>query len=424
MFNLFNKISKLSKKRNIVSSKFYKLKKDSSVEKIFKAVEDYSPNTEIRFVGGCVRKILNDEKIDDIDLAVNIDPIKVKDALKKNGIDFYETGIDHGTITAVIENEKYEITSLRSDVVTDGRHAKVEFTNDWLKDAQRRDFTFNTIYSDINGNLFDPFDGKKDLENGKVKFVGNIEERIKEDYLRILRYIRFFSSYSNIEHDTIVQKIIIKNIKGIKNLSSERLLSEFKKIHKSNSLSKLCKNDFSLEIIKLIFPQFKNIENIKNLNQFNKDKLTNLDFCFLLSLLIIDETDNSDYFTYKFNISKKDQKRINVIKSFFYGKNKNNKMDTKNLWKFFYKFGKESLNDILNFKLFNSKNIDKKIISHLKYFDDKNAPIFPIKGDVLIERFGIPEGEKIGKNLKIIENYWIDNNFKISDEELEKIIKN
>ena len=160
MFNLFNKISKLSKKRNIVSSKFYKLKKDSSVEKIFKAVEDYSPNTEIRFVGGCVRKILNDEKIDDIDLAVNIDPIKVKDALKKNGIDFYETGIDHGTITAVIENEKYEITSLRSDVVTDGRHAKVEFTNDWLKDAQRRDFTFNTIYSDINGNLFDPFDGK------------------------------------------------------------------------------------------------------------------------------------------------------------------------------------------------------------------------------------------------------------------------
>ena len=99
-------------------------------------------------------------------------------------------------------------------------------------------------------------------------------------------------------------------------------------------------------------------------------------------------------------------------------------MDTKNLWKFFYKFGKESLNDILNFKLFNSKNIDKKIISHLKYFDDKNAPIFPIKGDVLIERFGIPEGEKIGKNLKIIENYWIDNNFKISDEELEKIIKN
>ena len=143
----------------------------------------------------------------------------------------------------------------------------------------------------------------------------------------------------------------------------------------------------------------------------------------MLSLLVVDETDNSDYFFYKFNISKKDQKRILIIKNFFYKKDQNQKINTQNLWKFFYKFGKESLKDILNYKLFSSKKIDKKIIDHLKFFDNKEIPIFPIKGEELMKKFNIPQGKKVGQNLKIIEDYWINNNFKISDKELEKIIK-
>ena len=149
-----------------------------------------------RYVGGCVRKIIKDEKVDDIDLATNIEPSKVKQALEIKKINYFETGIKHGTITAVIDNNKFEITSLRSDIKTDGRHAEIEFTNNWVKDAERRDFTINSIYADINGNLFDPFNGKKDLENGILKFVGDPEQRIKEDYLRILRYLRFFTLYS------------------------------------------------------------------------------------------------------------------------------------------------------------------------------------------------------------------------------------
>jgi len=424
MFNLLNKIFYISKNLNVVSSKFSILKKETSIEKIFKAIENYSQEAEVRYVGGCIRKILNNEKVEDIDLATNIDPIKVKSALQKNGINFYETGITHGTITASIENEKYEITSLRSDVSTDGRHAKVEFTNNWLEDAERRDFTINSIYSDINGNLFDPFDGKKDLEEGKVIFVGNSEKRIKEDYLRILRYLRFFSNYSKLNHDFELKKIIKKNINGISNVSSERLLDEFKKIFNSNSIKKLCEDDFSLEIIRLVFPQFKNIEVLKNLNNFEKNNLINIDFCFLLSLLIIDDTDNSDYFVYKFNISKKYQKRILIIKDFFYKNKENQTINTQNLWKVFYKYGKESLKDILNYKLFISKKVDKKIIDHLKFFDEKSIPVFPIKGEDLMKKFDIPQGKKVGENLKLAEDYWINNNFKISDKELEKIVKN
>ena len=424
MFNLLNKIFYLSKNLNVVSSKFSILKKETSIEKIFKAIENYSEEAEVRYVGGCIRKILNNEKVEDIDLATNIEPIKVKSALQKNGINFYETGMTHGTITASIENEKYEITSLRSDVSTDGRHAKVEFTNNWLQDAERRDFTINSIYSDINGNLFDPFDGKKDLEDGKVIFVGDAEKRIKEDYLRILRYIRFFSNYSKLNHDLELKRVIKKNINGISKVSSERLLDEFKKIFNSNGIKKLCENDFSLEVISFIFPQFKNLEVLKNLNNFGKSNLKNIDFCFLLSLLIINETDNSDYFFYKFNISKKYQKRILIIKDFFYTNKENKKINTQNLWKIFYKYGRESLKDILNYKLFISKKADKKIIDYLKFFDEKSIPVFPIKGEDLMKKFDIPQGKKVGENLKLVEDYWINNNFKISDKELEKIIKN
>ncbi len=424
MFNLLNKIFYSSKNLNVFSSKFSILKKETSIEKIFKAIENYSQEAEVRYVGGCIRKILNNEKVEDVDLATNIEPIKVKSALQKNGIKFYETGLTHGTITASIQNEKYEITSLRSDISTDGRHAKVEFTNNWLQDAKRRDFTINSIYSDISGNLFDPFDGKKDLEEGKVVFVGDAEKRIKEDYLRILRYLRFFSNYSKLNHDLELKKVIKKNINGISHVSSERLLDEFKKIFNSNSIKKLFEDDFSLEIIRLIFPQFKNLQILKNLNNFGKKNLQNIDFCFLLSLLIIDETDNSDYFVYKFNISKKYQRRILIIKDFFYKNKENQKINTQELWKVFYKYGKESLNDILNYKLFISKKVDKKIINYLKFFDEKSIPIFPIKGEDLMKKFGIPQGKKVGENLKLVEDYWIKNNFKISDKELEKIVKN
>ena len=178
MFNLINNFLGLSKNLKIVTSEFQALKKNTNIEKIFKSIESFSPEAEVRYVGGCVRKILNREVVDDIDLATNLEPKEVIEILKKNGINFYETGKEHGTITAKIENEKYEITSLRSDVSTDGRHAKVIFTKDWLEDAKRRDFTINAIYSDLNGNLFDPFDGARDLKNGKIIFVGESENRI------------------------------------------------------------------------------------------------------------------------------------------------------------------------------------------------------------------------------------------------------
>ena len=420
MFNFLNKFFISS---NNIKSKFFDLQKSSSVKKIFEAFQDYSTDSEIRYVGGCVRKILNNEKVDDVDMATNLNPEEIKEVLKKKNIKFYETGKDHGTITAHINDEKYEITPLRSDVTTDGRHAKVQFTKDWRKDAERRDFTINSIYSDINGNLFDPFEGKKDLENGKVIFVGDEEKRIKEDYLRILRYLRFFSNYSRAEHDVITLRNIKKNLNGVSKVSSERMLDEFKKIFISQSLYQLCLNRDSFELLQLIFPQFKNLEKIKRLNPLAKEKLKDIDFIFLLGLLTIDETDNLDYFLFKYNISKKDQKRLINIKSFFYSKKDTFKINFQSLWKYYYLYGQQSLNDILNFKIFISKKNDKKFIDLIHYFKNKKAPVFPIKADDLMKKFNFTEGKKLGENLKILEDYWINNNFKINEKDIKKIVK-
>ena len=421
MLNFLNKILSNSNK---IESKFIDLQNNSNVKKIFNSIQDFSADSEVRYVGGCVRKILMNEKVDDIDLATNLKPDDIQKALNDNNIKFYETGIQHGTITAQIDNEKFEITSLRSDVLPDGRHSKVEFTKDWKKDAERRDFTINAIYSDINGNLFDPFDGKRDLEAGKVIFIGKADQRIQEDYLRILRYLRFFSMYSKTDHDLNTLKSIKKNLSGISKISSERLLDEFKKITISGSLEKLCLNNYSLEILKFIFPQFKKLEIIKNLNPKAKENLKNIDFPVLLAVISIDETDNLEYLLFKFNISKKDQKRIKNIKDFFYNVKTSFKIDSKSLWKYYYLHGKESLFDILNYKVLTSKKAEKKILEFIEYFKNQELPVFPIKAEDLMKKFNLTEGKKIGEYLKLLEDFWIKNNFSITEKDLERIVKN
>ena len=424
MITILNKLFFRSENINSLNLPFHKLKKETGVEKLFKVIEEFSDTSEIRYVGGCVRKILYSEEVDDIDLAVNLSPDQVSEILKKKNIKFYITGIDHGTITALINKKKFEITSLRKDISTDGRHAKVEFSNNWYEDASRRDFTINSIYADIQGNLYDPFDGKKDIKNGEIRFIGEADKRIKEDYIRILRYVRFFLNYSKKKHDPNITKIIKKNLEGFHKISAERLLDEFKKLVNSKGFLKLTDDVFCFEIIKLIFPQFKNIEIYNNLNNFAKKNINDLDFIFLISLMIIDGSDNAEYFIYKFNLSKKDQKRILFLNDFFSVINNNKTFSHKNLQKIFYYNGKQSLLDLLYFKIFRSKKIDKRLVDFIKLFKDMEPPLLPLRAITLMTKYNIPEGKELGSKLKKIEEKWVDNNFKISEKEVQQIANN
>ena len=403
--------------------KFQDLKNNKGVNKIFGAINNYNETSEIRYVGGCVRKILNDEKTDDIDLATNLTPDQVKQCLDKNQIKFFETGIEHGTITAVIDDQNFEITTLRKDVKTDGRHAVVEYTTNWKEDSLRRDFSINSIYSDLDGNLYDPNSGHKDLNVGIIKFIGDPETRIKEDYLRIIRYLRFYTEYSKINHEINIIKIIKKNIEGLGKISKERQFNELKKILKLDNFLKLFKNKTSCELFSLIFPQLKNFKKLSKLSKSQEKILKNKSLNFVISFLVIDETDNSDYFVYKYNLPNELKDKINFLKNNSLNKDSTKIFNKKDLQKIFYYEGKSSTIDLIDFNLLYFKQSKK--LSELKtYFEKLDKPEFPIKAQLLINDYGLKEGRELGQKLKNLEMKWIENNFNLSKKDMEKVLSN
>ena len=375
---------------------------------------------QTRFVGGCIRKSFCGESIDDIDLATSLKPDEVKHKLEKAGIKVIDTGISHGTVTAIINKKKFEITTLRNDISTDGRHANVRFTMDWKEDALRRDFTINAIYADIEGRIFDPINGIEDLKNNIVKFIGTTEDRIQEDYLRILRYFRFFTQYSKFDHDPKTIRSIKKHINGINKISKERIFEEIKKILSLKKIDKLFFNKDSKEVMQNIFPQFKYQERLKFLSFLNEKLRNKFDIYLILALLIVDQTNDYEYFCHKYKTSNNVKNRLKNISENF-DNLKNRKFYTKeNIKKLIYLSNREQVNDLLLFGFCLSNKMKKYNIEELiEYTRSCKIPEFPISGDYL-KMHGFKTGETLGKKLKFLEEKWIENNFNIEEKMIDK----
>jgi poly(A) polymerase len=185
---------------------------------------------EARFVGGCVRDAILGRRVSDIDIATHEPPERVMNFLARAGIKAIPTGIKHGTVTAVIGVKHFEITTLRRDVETFGRHAKVEYTDDWQADAARRDFTMNALFCGIDGAIYDPFGGLADLRAHRVRFVGEAEARIREDVLRLLRFFRFYAHYGAPPPDAEALAACRKLAHLLPTLSGERVCGETLKL--------------------------------------------------------------------------------------------------------------------------------------------------------------------------------------------------
>ena len=207
-------------------------------------------------------------------------------------------------------------------------------------------------------------------------------------------------------------------------ISSDRLLNELKKLFNSNAFFKLPKDKFCLEIINLVFPQLKNINMLKNLNKSAKEIVKSNDFIFLISLMIIDETDNSEYFLYKFNISNEDKKRIRFLNDIFSKPLNKNFFSEKNLWKIFYYNGKKYLNDLINFQIVKNKKLNNKLSKIKLFFNNQLPPKFNIKARDIMEKFNMKEGKELGQKMKEIEKFWVDNSFKINDKQIKRIVEN
>ena len=411
----FNFIKKI--KRQLFP--FYKNKE---LKYIFKTLHQGFSNKAVvaRFVGGCVRKYITNNVIDDIDIATTLSTSEIKERIKNTNFKIIDTGIKHGTVTLVSDQFKLELTTLRKDVETYGRHAEVEYINDWQLDSERRDFTINAIYLDIDGNFFDPQKGINDLKNNNVKFIGNQQKRIEEDYLRIIRFIRFKIMYNSKEEPT-TNEVIKLNLNRIKQISKERILAELFKILDLKNFINLNESKYLKELFSLVFPEFDKLERLDRLKKICNYSQINREI--LLAILLIDEKNNHEYFAHKYNISNDIKENLSLYAKDLKLLTENKDFFDKDLEKNIYLSDKNYLINlnILNF-IINSKNKFKDFSEKFKKILQCKVYTFPIDGKYLMQ-MGMKEGHTLGRVLKIIEDEWINNGFKISKERVKEIIK-
>ena len=404
-----------------IKSKLFPFYKNNNIKFVFRKLhEGFSDKDKsAMFVGGCVRKYLRNEKIDDIDIATLLTTEQIKEKFKNTNFKVIESGVEHGTITIIQDDLKLEITTLRKDVKTDGRHAEIEYTRNWQVDSERRDFTINAIYLDIKGNLYDPQQGISDLRNNIVKFIGDPQKRIQEDYLRIIRFIRFSLEYESKIEKTSLDAINL-NLDGIKKISKERILDELMKMIHSKKIINIHKEESLKKIFLLIFPEFKNLERLKRLEEISPN--LDLDKEIILGAMLIDEKDNHEYFSHKYNVSNELSKNLSLLAKNFQALNSNKRYFSKDLKKNLYLLGKKNLValHVLNFSDKKKTNL-QEYISMLKKIKETTIPKFSYDGNFLKEH-GMQEGILIGQTLKLIESEWINGDFKISDEKVLEII--
>jgi len=413
---------------------FYKIKKvffpfykSRDVKKLFHILEKNEKNIQknsqvAMFVGGCVRNFLTNENIDDIDIASIFSPEEIKEKFKNSEFEVIDTGIDHGSVTVLINSSKFEITTLRKDIKTDGRHAEVSYIGDWQQDSERRDFTINAIYMDRKGNIYDPQNGRHDLKKNQIKFIGDSAARIEEDYLRIIRFIRFSIHYNCKQFDRGVIETIILNLNGINNISKERILSELFKIFKLKNINNILENKDIKNIFSVIFPEFIYLDRIKNFYF-----LINLNIIpqtpeAIFAILLIDEKDNFEYFCHKYKVSNKLKKELSFIAVNYLKFKEEKNFLKKNLKKNVYKLEKKNILNLVGFIYCTEKkfpiNVLKKIFSDIEKIE---IPNFPFNGRYVMEQ-GVENGKKIGFALKELEKEWIENNFKLNTQEASSII--
>lgn len=373
---------------------------------------------EIRVAGGAVRDILLGKHPKDVDFATTATPDQMKEMFTEEDVRMINMkGEKHGTITARIDNENFEVTTLRIDVTTDGRHAEVMFTTDWELDANRRDLTINSMFLGVDGTLYDYFGGYEDLKNRRVLFVGNAKKRIQEDYLRILRYFRFFGRITEKpefhDDDTIVA--IKDNVEGLGRISGERIWQELSKISSGNYVGIIIQKIIEVGAAPYIgLPKDPNINELKCVWERGKN-LNMHPLTVLVSLLNSEQEMMTFHARCKFSTFEREL-------GLFIVEHRNTDCKSDNPLRPY---------QILIFKI-DGKLSDTRahIIELLKYkadlallhqFKTWEPPKFPLNGNLLKEH-GVPVGKPIGRVMKELKLHWIETDFKMNQDELIELL--
>jgi tRNA nucleotidyltransferase/poly(A) polymerase len=361
-----------------------------------------------RFVGGCVRDAVLGKAAHDIDMAVPMPPDKVMDLLTKKGIKSIPTGYDFGTVTAVMEGQAFQITSLRVDWETDGRHARVVYGTNWEADALRRDFTINALYAERDGTVLDYVEGLTDLKSGVIRFVGEAHQRIREDYLRILRYFRFLAWYGHGPVNPEAMQACADLCQGLGGLSRERIGHEFLKLLAAPvplpSLSLMDKTGLT----SFILPHPLNFKALEGLLLF--EKAPNV-LC-RLAALSWPQLD-SEGLAKALRLSRAQKQYLEDC----HDRLDDYPSSEKTIYRNLYHDGVRLFEDLtmLSLALRPLSSTPSLLGEAFKISAGWQRPSFPIKGKDLVE-IGLKPGLKLGSLLKRCEEWWIDQNFQPDQE--------
>ena len=383
----------------------------SSVEvtAVIEALDD--GGAKARFVGGCVRDAVLERPIRDIDLATDAPPERVAELLEALKIKVVPTGIAHGTVTAVVSGRPFEITTLRRDVETYGRHAKVEFTDDWTEDASRRDLTINALSLDPDGTLHDPFGGLEDLLAHNVRFVGGAKARINEDVLRLLRYFRFFAHYGRPPADEEAMAACREMAPMLSQLSAERVRAELLKLLEAPTAADVMRLMSDEGVLGQILPEAMNFDRLSRLIELEKNLNLNDPVRRLASVMELDKLD-LDALSERLRLSNVQGDRLAAMVE-----HRSAIVPT---------FG-EAQRDALIYRIGTSTFLDAALVGWAGAgVDGEWAALvdacnnwlpkkFPLGGgDVMA--LGAPSGPDVGILLRAVEEWWIDGGFQANRE--------
>ncbi len=397
-----------------------KLLKSERIYRLFDAVETHGGT--LRFVGGAVRDTLAGRHNDfDLDLASDLSPDELVEACQDYGIKTIPVGLKFGTVGVIMDNQVLEVTSLRKDIKTDGRHAEVEFTDDWSVDASRRDLTINAVYADLYGNVFDYYNGITDLENGVVRFIGNPDERIKEDYLRIMRFFRFYSIFSKQAINKDALKACVNNKDGLRTLSIERVRDELFKLLVTPRAAETMQIIFDNDILSYFLPSKSiHIKALHNLTKLVEDMKYEGNFLRRLFVLYQPNASEAENIARTLRFSKRQKDNfVNWAKINLMPENISTSCQR---LRFIYRYGKNFCLDKILLAAAIYEIDSEKAANVLQEVENAIVPIFPLRGRDLIEH-KIAFGEKIGQVLALLEQQWIDSNFNLTRDELLEFAK-
>lgn len=371
---------------------------------------------ELRFVGGCVRDGLMGVPLGDLDAATTALPGTIIRILTEDGIQSIPTGIEHGTVTAVLPRQTVEITTLRTDSACDGRHAKVSYTDDWKADAARRDFTINAFYLDSSSTIYDYFEGKKDLKKGIIRFIGEADTRIQEDYLRVLRFFRFLATHSDAPADNKAMEACARAKDKLGGLSGERIQKEMLKLLAAKNPV------YALQCMEETGVLASLISSYGSLNAISKaialEEQTGLPPHALLRLALLVNEEVASEVTERWRFSKKDAELLNHLASHVPVVGME---PFKNLKSAIRHVGKPIASLLLLRDGVKQSLSAEQLQDHLAICQNWEAPDFPVDGEDLMQR-GMKQGKELGDILRQLEERWEDSDYTLRKEQLLKML--